>query len=65
MATEAAQMTAAAVLMRKVSEEFARHQSERGSTVAAREERLEAETPMEEENEGETQTALERKEQEV
>ena len=65
LATEAAQMTAAAVLMRKVSEEFARHQSERGSTVAAREERLEAETPMEEENEGETQTALEMMELEV
>ena len=65
LATEAAQMTAAAVLMRKVSVEFARHQSGQESTVAAREESLEAEVPMEEENEGETQTALEMMELEI
>ena len=65
LATEAAQLTAAAVLIREVSVEFARYQSEQGNTVAAREERLEAETPMEEENERETQTALEMMELEV
>ena len=65
LAVNAAQLAAAAVLMREVSVEFARHHSERGSTIAEREERLETEFPMEEENEGETQTALERMEQEV
>ena len=65
LATEAAQMTAAAVLIRKVSVEFARHQSGQGNTVAAREESLEAEVPMEEENEGEAQTTLEMMELEI
>jgi len=65
LATEAAQMTAAAVLMRKVSVEFTRHQSGQKSTVATRGESLEAEVPMEEENEGETQTTLEMMELEL